>query len=163
MKMPDAKAAVQLDKVKRKRDVILEAQKEKKESPPCYMDGHLSSQKRGVGTQARWHCKRRLRCTCSIHRTRSSASQMTAARVMDVIARLLDCAGQAADSVPAHTQVKMEDAPRLLQIPVRMSRSGYVFHDTTGQNHSQGSKTQWFLSNEICTEPHLLPSCRKDN
>ena len=47
---------------------------------------------------------------------------MTAARVMDVIARLLDCAGQAADAVPAHTQVKMEDAPRLLPIPVRMSR-----------------------------------------
>ena len=47
----------------------------------------------------------------------SSASQMTATKVMDVIARLPDCAGHAADAISAHTQVKMEDAPRLLKIP----------------------------------------------
>ena len=47
----------------------------------------------------------------------SSASQMTAAKVMDVIARLPGCAGQTADAVSAYTQVKMEDAPSLLQIP----------------------------------------------
>ena len=47
----------------------------------------------------------------------SSASQMTAAKIMDVIARLPDCDGQAADSVPAYTQVKLEDAPRFLKIP----------------------------------------------
>ena len=33
----------------------------------------------------------------------SSASQMTAAKVMDVIARLLDCDGQAADAVSAYS------------------------------------------------------------
>ena len=42
---------------------------------------------------------------------------MTAARVMDIIARLPDCAGQAADAVSACTPVKMEDAPRLLRLP----------------------------------------------
>ena len=42
---------------------------------------------------------------------------MTAAKVMDVIARLRNCAGQAADAVSVCTQVKMEDAPRLLHIP----------------------------------------------
>ena len=47
----------------------------------------------------------------------SSASQMTTAKAMDVIARFRDCAGQAADAVSADTQVKMEDAPRLLEIP----------------------------------------------
>ena len=36
----------------------------------------------------------------------SSASQMTAAKAMDVIARLPDCDGQAADAVSAYTQVK---------------------------------------------------------
>ena len=41
----------------------------------------------------------------------SSASQMTAAKVMDIICRLPGCAGQAADAVSAKTQVKMEDAP----------------------------------------------------
>ena len=47
----------------------------------------------------------------------SSASQMTAAKVMDIISRLPGCAGQAADAVSAYTQVKMEDAPKLLKIP----------------------------------------------
>ena len=45
----------------------------------------------------------------------SSASQMTAAKVMDIISRLPGCAGQAADAVSAYTQVKMEDAPKLLK------------------------------------------------
>ena len=47
----------------------------------------------------------------------SSASQMPAAKVTDVIARLPGCAGQAADAISAYTQVKMEDAPSLLKIP----------------------------------------------
>ena len=36
----------------------------------------------------------------------SSASQMTAAEVMDVTSRLPGCAGQAADAISAYTQVK---------------------------------------------------------
>ena len=48
----------------------------------------------------------------------SSASPVTAATVMDVIARLTDCARKAADVVSAYTQVKMGDAPRLLKIPM---------------------------------------------
>ena len=47
----------------------------------------------------------------------SSASQMTAAKIMDIISRLPGCDGQAADAVSAYTQVKMEDAPNLLKIP----------------------------------------------
>ena len=47
----------------------------------------------------------------------SSASQMTAAKVMDIISRLPGCAGQAADVVSACTEVKLEDAPKLLKIP----------------------------------------------
>ena len=42
---------------------------------------------------------------------------MTAAKVMDIISRLLGCDGQATDAVSAYTQVKMEDAPSLLKIP----------------------------------------------
>ena len=48
---------------------------------------------------------------------RSSASQMTAAKVMDIKSRLPGRAGQAADAVSAYTQVKMEDAPTILKIP----------------------------------------------
>ena len=47
----------------------------------------------------------------------SSASQMTAAKIMDIISRLPGCDGQAADAVSAYTQVKMEGAHKLLKIP----------------------------------------------
>ena len=47
----------------------------------------------------------------------SLASQMTAAKVMDFISRLPGSDGQAADAVSAYTQVKMEDAHKLLKIP----------------------------------------------
>ena len=43
----------------------------------------------------------------------SSASQMTAAKIMDIISRLPGCDGQAADVVSAFSQVKMEDAHKL--------------------------------------------------
>ena len=45
----------------------------------------------------------------------SSASQMTAAKSMDIISRLPGCAGQAADAVSAYTQVKMEDHHKLFK------------------------------------------------
>ena len=48
----------------------------------------------------------------------SSASQMTAAQVMDILSRLPGCAGQAVDAVSAYTQVKMEKQ----ESTVRMSR-----------------------------------------
>ena len=47
----------------------------------------------------------------------SSAPQMTAAKVMDVTARLPDCDGQAADATSAYTQVKLEDAQKRLKNP----------------------------------------------
>ena len=45
----------------------------------------------------------------------SSASEMTAVKVMDVIAILPACDVQAADAVSAYTS-KIEDAPSLLQM-----------------------------------------------
>ena len=39
----------------------------------------------------------------------SSASQMTAAKIMDIISRMPGCDGQAADAVSAETQVKMRN------------------------------------------------------
>ena len=44
----------------------------------------------------------------------SSASQMTAAKVMDIISRLPGCAGQAADAVSACTQVKNQLGKKVL-------------------------------------------------
>ena len=46
----------------------------------------------------------------------SSASQMTAAKIMDIISKLPGCDGQVADAaVSAYTQVKMEDAQKLFK------------------------------------------------
>ena len=47
----------------------------------------------------------------------SSATQMTVAKIMDIISRLPGCAGHAADAVSAYTQVMMEAAPKLLKMP----------------------------------------------
>ena len=47
----------------------------------------------------------------------ASASQLTAAKVLDTEYRPPKMAGEATDAVSAFTQVKMKDAPRLLQLP----------------------------------------------
>ena len=47
----------------------------------------------------------------------SSSSQMTAAKIMDIISRLPGCDGQAADAVSASTQVTMKDAHKFLKNP----------------------------------------------
>ena len=82
----------------------------------------------------------------------SSASQMTAAKVMDVISRLPRCAGQAADAVSAYTQVRMEDAPSSSKDPkIRMSRYLDTSTKTNGLNHGPAWKIQPFFLSEICT------------
>ena len=45
----------------------------------------------------------------------SLASQMTAAKIMDIISRLPGCDGQAADAVSAYTQVKMERCSQIIE------------------------------------------------
>ena len=95
----------------------------------------------------------------------SSASQMTAAKMMEVTSRLPGCARQAADAVSAYTQVKMEDAPTFFNIP-KSECPKYLetsFHDTSGRNHGHTLKIQRFLWGEICTDTHLQASCGKDH
>ena len=62
----------------------------------------------------------------------SSASQMTAAKVMDIISRLPGCDGQAADAVSAKTQVKMEDGHKLLKNS-KIGMSRHLDSSTTTQ------------------------------
>ena len=82
----------------------------------------------------------------------SSASQMTAAKIMDIISRVPGCDGQAADAVSAYTQVKMEDAHKLLKIPqIGVSRHLDSSTTTNGPNHGPVWKTQSFLLKGICT------------
>ena len=78
----------------------------------------------------------------------SSASQMTAAQIMDIISRLPGCNGQAADAVSAQTQVKMEDAPKITENSrIGMSRHLDSSTTTNGQNHGPAWKIQSFERN----------------
>ena len=45
----------------------------------------------------------------------SSASQMTAAKVMDIFCRLLGCAGQARETVSVYSQVNMEGCSKIIE------------------------------------------------
>ena len=82
----------------------------------------------------------------------SSASQMTAAKIMNIISRLPGCSGQAADSVSAYTQVKMKDASTVLKNQSQNVQTfGHVYQSTNGPNHDPVWKTQSFLSKGICT------------
>ena len=80
----------------------------------------------------------------------SSASQMTAAKVMDIISRLPGCEGQATDAVSAFTQVKMEDASKILKIPKSECPDIWITSTTT-QMAKIMVQTQSFLLSEICT------------
>ena len=84
---------------------------------------------------------------------RSSASQMTAAKVMDIFSRLPGCAGQEADAVFVYTQVKMEDALRIIENSKNWNVQliGFVYHDTNGKNHCPEWKTKLLLLSGICT------------
>ena len=119
--------AWQLDKIENKKDVILEAQRDKRKVHfATMMDiGHLKN------SELEPHFQKITRrvvlrgdivkddsgAYAALTEQGSSASKLTAAKVIDVIARLPDCDGQAADAVSAYAQVKMKDAPRLLKKP----------------------------------------------
>ena len=98
--------------------------KRQKECPLCHIDGLMSPSKmRSFNPNHRitkaesclgWHCNIRPWSLRIFLEQGSSASQMIAAKIMDVSARLRACDGQTVGAVSAYTQVKLEDAPRLL-------------------------------------------------
>ena len=94
----------------------------------------------------------------------SSASQMTAAKVMDIISRLRGCSGQAADAVSAYTQVKMEDAPTLLKIPKSECPDIWIRLPQHKWTKSWSSmEDQSFLSKRFCTVTLWQDSSGKGN
>ena len=105
--------------------MIAEAGNKGRKTSCRVIDGSLSSQEFGAGAsiskvqrQGRGDTVKDDSGSYAVFTEQgSSASQVTAAKVMDIISRLSGCAGQAADAVSAYTQVKMEDAPTLLKIP----------------------------------------------
>ena len=143
MNIPDAKTAVdnewkklettpawQLEKVKSKKEVFLEALKDQtKVHFATLMDiCHLENAQLEPKSQ-KYQGRVVRRCDtvkddsgahAVFSEQGSSASQMTAAKVMDVIARIPDGDGQAADAVSAYTQVKWRKNAQ--NSKVRMSR-----------------------------------------
>ena len=141
LKVPGAKAAVDkeweklekisawnLTKVKSKKQVIEEARTAGATlSSLCINNGHMSSENAELESKHQKY-KGRVVLRGDIVEDDSgsyavfteqgySASQMTAAKIIDIISRLPGCDGQAADAVSAYTQVKMEDAHKLLKTP----------------------------------------------
>ena len=130
--------AWKLDKVRSKKEVILEAQKDKKKvhfvslMDTCHLkiaELEPQFQKYNGRVVLRGDIVKDDSGAYAVFTEQgSSASQMTAAKVMDIISRLPGCSGQAADAVSAYTQVKMTDAPKIAQnSKVRMS----IYMDTS--------------------------------
>ena len=137
MKIPAAKAAVDkeweklktpawnMTKVRSKKEVIDEARTKgarvhvaslvDMSFEKCWIGGKTPKIQRSNCTP-RWYCKRQGSYAVFTEQG-SSASQVAAAKVMAIISTLPGCAGQVADAVSSYTQVKMEDASKLLKIP----------------------------------------------
>ena len=140
MKIPDAQAAMDkeckkletipvwdLEKVKSKKEVILEAQRDKKKVhfaslvDTCHLQEDAEPEPKLQKYKGRVVLRGDIVKDDSgayafFTEQGSSASQMIAAKIMDVVARSPGYDGQAADAVSAYTQVKLADAPRLLKI-----------------------------------------------
>ena len=174
-KIPAAKAAVDkewekleknsawnLTKVRSKKEVIDEARKkERKVHFSSLMDiCHLKNSELEPQYQ-KYKCRVVLRgdlveddsgSYAVFNEQGSSASQMTAAKVMDIISRLPGYAGQAADAVSAYTEGKMEDTPKLLKIPKSECPDIWIRLPWHKWPKSWSSiEDQLFLLNGICT------------
>ena len=140
----------------------------------CIINGHMSSEKCSIGGKApKYRGRVVLRgdivkdnsgSYAVFTEQGSSASQMTAAKIMDIISRLPGRDGQAVDAILAYTQVKMEDAHKFLKIPKSECLDIWiVYHDTNGQNHGPTWKSQSFLLSGICTVILWQDYCGKSN
>ena len=80
----------------------------------------------------------------------SSASHMTAAKIRDVIAKVPDFEGQAADAVSLKSKWRM--LPDCSKFPSQNVQTyGYDFQDMNDRNHGPVWKTQLFFLTKICT------------
>ena len=107
---------------------------------------------------SRWHCKRWFWSLCSIYWTRLISITDDAAKVMEVIARLPDCDGQAADAISAHTQWKMEDAQKIFRkIPNQSVRMyGNVFQNVNERSHGNTLRILLFFLTRNYTERQFV-------
>ena len=187
MKNPDAKAAAnkewkklettpawQLGKFKSKKEIILEAQRDKRKvhfaslMEVCHLknaelEPKLQKYKGRVVLRGDI-VKDDPGAYAVFTEEGSSASQVTAAKVMDVTARLPDCDGQAADAVSAYTHRKMEDASTLQKNPKSECSDVWIrLPPHKWRNPWQTWKIPWYFSNEICMASAYQDFYGKDN
>ena len=95
----------------------------------------------------------------------SSASQMTAAKIMDIISRLPGSDGQAADAVSALYPSENGRCSQIIQNSQigSVQTFGFVYHDTNGQNHGPVWKTLLFFLSGICMVILWQDYCGKGN
>ena len=108
-----------------------------------------------------WHCWRWLRRWCCNHRARIVLRhKMTAAKIMDVIAKLPDCEGQAADEVSAYAQVKNGRCSQMIENS-QFGMSRHLDSSTTTQlanimvqygrpSRSSWAKSEWSIFSQDC-------------
>ena len=95
----------------------------------------------------------------------ASASHMTAAKVLDVIARVPGCSGPASDAASAHAHVRMKDAPALLHhleedCPKKLDQE---YGKQEDHNIETQSAIQHHRGSAIFVVTHWLDSCGKDS
>ena len=150
-------SARNLTKFRRKKRGDRWSKDEGRKSTFCFTDGHLSFEECRIGDKApkrqrsnctpRRHCENDSGYYAVFTEQGSSASQMIAAKVMDIISMLPGCAGQAVDAVSAETQVKMEDAKIIPNSQFGMSR--HLDSSTTTQmskimvQYGRSSRSSW--------------------
>ena len=141
------------DKVKRKREVALEAQRDKKKvhfatlMDICHLknaDLQFSEVSRSCRTPRR-HCERRLWSLCSFYWRRPVCITNDGNK----------------SSVCHCTTTRLSDTSKFQSQDVQMY--GHVFHDINGPNLGRTLKIQCVLLNEICTDTHSLDYCGKGN
>ena len=90
--------------------------------------------------------------------------KLTAAKIMDVIAGLPHCVGQAADAVPAYTPGKNGRCSQIIEnFQIGMSRYLDTSSTTQMAKIMETIEDPWYLLNEICTVFHELACSGKDN
>ena len=119
----------------------------------------MSPQKRGVRTQFT-ELQRQRRALVDIVKDDSEpyavfteqgspASQMTAPKIMDVVARLPGCEGQAADAVSSNTEVKMEDKMCVAHFCWSNRKITWMEKNLTHKHQSGPAKWKEMLNNAL--------------
>ena len=144
MKIPDAKAAVKkkwrkletspawdLGRVKSKKEVILEAQRDRKQSPVCVIDGHVPPRKMQSRNPKFWSF---IEESCSGVTSFQEPTQSSLSKAHLHHRWLLP-------TWRTSSRCSIWGWPALLKNPMsECPKYGYVSHDTIGQNHEKKIK-----------------------